>query len=82
VKEALAYAESARPGSGDSQVDALIRALKESRIAELHKAFAAAYNRRDFGQAGELLRSSLEEFPEDTRLLADRELLEKAQAGR
>jgi hypothetical protein len=75
VKEALAYADSARPGSGDSQLDALIRALKESRIAELHNAFAAAYNRRDFRQAGVLIRAALEEFPDDPRLLADRDLI-------
>jgi hypothetical protein len=79
VREALAYAESARSGSGDPQLDALIKSLKENRIVELHNAFAAAYNRRDFAQARELIRSALEEFPEDTRLLADRDLLEKAQ---
>jgi tetratricopeptide (TPR) repeat protein len=80
VKEALACAESARDAyGGDSQLDALIRSLKEGRVAELHNGFAAAYNRRDFEKAGELIRAALEEFPEDTRLLTDRDLLEKAR---
>jgi hypothetical protein len=80
VKEALVYAESARDAyGGDSQLDAQIRALRESRIAELHNGFAAAYNRRDFETAGELIRAALEEFPEDPRLLTDRDLLEKAR---
>jgi hypothetical protein len=57
----------------------MIKALKESRVAELHNAFAAAYNRRDLEQAGRLIRSALQEFPADTRLLADRDLLEKEQ---
>jgi hypothetical protein len=82
IREALTYAESARPGSGDPQLEALIKSLKESRVAELHNAFAAAYNSRDFEQAGGLIRSALEEFPEDTRLLADRDLLEKARPRR
>jgi hypothetical protein len=78
VKEALAYAESARDAyGGDSQLDAQIRALRDGRIAELHNGFAAAYNRRDFEKARELIRAALEEFPENTRLLADRDLLEK-----
>jgi hypothetical protein len=80
VREALAYAESARPESGDPQLDALIKSLKESRVAELHNGFAALYNGQDFEQAGGLIREALEEFPENARLLADRELLEKAQA--
>jgi tetratricopeptide (TPR) repeat protein len=80
VKDALAYAESARDAyGGDSRLDAQIRAVRDSRIAELHNGFAAAYNRRDFEKAGELIRAALEEFPEDTRLLTDRDLLEKAR---
>jgi tetratricopeptide (TPR) repeat protein len=75
VKEAIAYAESARADyGGDSQLDAQIRSLRDSRLAELHNAFAAAYNRRDFEQAGELIEAALEEFPENPRLLADRDL--------
>jgi hypothetical protein len=80
AKEAIAYAESARDAyGGDSQLDAQIRALRENRVAELHNGFAAAYNRRDFEKAGELIRVALEEFPENTRLLTDRDLLEKAR---
>jgi hypothetical protein len=80
IREALAYAESAREEYGDdSQLNAQIRALRDSRIAELHNGFAAVYNRRDFEKAGELIRAALEEFPENPRLLADRELLEKAR---
>jgi hypothetical protein len=80
IKEALAYAESARAAyGGGSQLDAQIRALREGRIAELHNGFAAAYNRRDFEKAGELIFAALEEFPEDPRLLADKDLLEKAR---
>jgi hypothetical protein len=80
VKEALAYAESARDAyGGEPQLDAQIKALREGRIAELHNSFAAAYNRRDFEKAGELIRAALEEFPEDPRLLTDRDLLEKAR---
>jgi hypothetical protein len=80
IKEALAYAESARDAyGGDSRMDAQIRALRDGRVAELHNGFAAAYNRRDFEKAGELIRAALEEFPEDTRLLTDRDLLEKTR---
>ncbi|MDR1319422.1 MAG: hypothetical protein LBJ90_07335, partial [Treponema sp.] len=74
------YAESAREKYGDdSQLNAQIRALRNNRVAELHNGFAAVYNRQDFEKAGELIRAALEEFPEDARLLADRELLEKAR---
>jgi hypothetical protein len=80
VIEALAYAESARDVYGPMpQLDAQIKALRESRVAELHNSFAAAYNRRDFAKAGELIRSALEEFPENPQLLTDRDLLEKAR---
>jgi hypothetical protein len=81
IREALAYAEAAREEYGsDSQLNAQIRALRDSRVAELHNGFAAVYNRQDFEKAGELIRAALEEFPENPRLLADRELLEKARA--
>jgi hypothetical protein len=80
IKEAIAYAESARDAyGGDFQLDVKIRALRDSRIAELHNGFAAAFNRRDFEKAGELIHSALEEFPENTRLLTDRDLLEKTR---
>jgi hypothetical protein len=83
VREALTYAESAREKyGGDSQLDAQIRVLRDSRAAELHNGFAAVYNRQDFEKAGELIRAALEEFPENSRLLADRELLEKARSRR
>jgi hypothetical protein len=82
IKEALAFAESVRPGSGDPQLTALIKSLRENRVVELHNAFAAAYNRQDFERAGERIRSALEEFPENTRLLADRDMLEKTLSRR
>jgi tetratricopeptide (TPR) repeat protein len=81
VREAIAYAESAREEYGnDSRLNARIRALRDSRVVELHNGFAALYNRQDFEKAGELIQAALEEFPENARLLTDRELLEKARA--
>jgi hypothetical protein len=75
AKEAIAYAEAARADyGGGSQLDAQIKALRDSRLAELHNGFAAAYNKRDLETAGELLEAALEEFPGNPRLLADRDL--------
>jgi tetratricopeptide (TPR) repeat protein len=82
-REAVAYLEAAIARYGrTAQIESAIRVYRGNRLAELHNAFAALYNRRDYEGADRHIRAALEEFPEDRQLAQDLGLVEKALRDR
>jgi tetratricopeptide (TPR) repeat protein len=76
---ALSYLEAALAKYGrDAQMESAVRVYRNNRIAELHNAFAALYNRGDYDEAARLIRAALEEFPGNRNLTQDLSLAEKA----
>jgi tetratricopeptide (TPR) repeat protein len=76
---AIRYIEAALAGYGrDAQLESAVRTYRNNRIAELHNAFAARFNRGDYDEALRFIRAALEEFPENRTLTQDRNLAEKA----
>jgi hypothetical protein len=66
----------------NAKLEEQLRAFRSNRVADLHNAFAAAYNRRSYDEALLLIRGALEEFPGNRQLTQDRDLAEKALKGR
>ncbi|MDR0720507.1 MAG: hypothetical protein LBF78_12790 [Treponema sp.] len=79
-KTAIAFIETALKEHGpDSRFDNLLKAFRANRVAELHNAFAEAYNKKNFENARALLEDALGEFPGNSQLLRDKEIADKAR---
>jgi hypothetical protein len=77
---AIAYAEDLASRYGPNRrLEDQLRVFRSNRVADLHNAFAAAYNRRDYGEARRIAAEALGEFPGNRQLLQDRDLAEKAR---
>jgi tetratricopeptide (TPR) repeat protein len=75
---AASYLEDALARYGrDNQLEGAVRTYRGNRVAELHNAFAELYNGGDYDGAIRLIRSALEEFPENRVLIQDRNLAEQ-----
>jgi hypothetical protein len=76
---AMVYTESAIAKYGrNTPLEDALRVHRQNRVADLHNNFATLYNRRDFESAHQLIRSALEEFPNNRQLESDRSLVEQA----
>ncbi|GHV72825.1 hypothetical protein AGMMS49940_01270 [Spirochaetia bacterium] len=79
AREAISYTEAAIARYGrDSQLEKAVSVYRNNRLAELHNAFAALYNRGDYDGAGRFIRTALEEFPGNRNLTQDLNLVERA----
>jgi tetratricopeptide (TPR) repeat protein len=77
-RAAIDFLEGQGERRGERRLEEQLRVFRANRTAELHNAFAAAYNRRDYTQAQRIITEALEEFPGSPQLLRDRELAEQA----
>lgn len=77
-RAAIAFTAGAAAEYRDRRLEEQLKAFTANRIAELHNSFAAAYNRKDFENAQNIIRAALEEFPGNSRFLRDMELVERA----
>ncbi|AEF80115.1 hypothetical protein [Leadbettera azotonutricia] len=76
--EAIVFAEEAQAAYGaDPRMDEHLRAYRTNRVADLHNAFADAYNGRDIEKARTIIRDALNEFPGNRQLIQDRELVDR-----
>jgi tetratricopeptide (TPR) repeat protein len=76
--EAIAFTEDARAAYGpDPRMDEHLRAFRTNRVADLHNAFADAYNGRDMEKARAIIQDALLEFPENRQLLQDKDLADR-----
>jgi tetratricopeptide (TPR) repeat protein len=76
---AIAYTEDAiRRYGRSSRLDNALRVYSANRVAELHNNFADLYNSKRYDEAFRLIRTALEEYPNDRRLREDLRLAERA----
>jgi hypothetical protein len=79
-KIAIVFTEAALKEHGpDSRFDNLLKAFRANRVAELHNAFADAYNKKNFEKARALIEDALGEFPGNSQLLRDKEMADKTR---
>lgn len=62
----------------DRKLEDARRAYRSNRIADLHNAFAAAYNSKRYAEAREAARKALAEFPEESRFRSALDAAERA----
>ena len=75
---AIDYIESVIAVFGSNrELEQSLRTYKNNRAADFHNRFGAALNKKHFDEAERILNEALAEFPADSRLLADREILNK-----
>jgi hypothetical protein len=75
---AIAFTEAAAAQYGpDPRMDGHLRAYRTNRVADLHNAFADAYNKRDIEKAKAIIGDALIEFPGNRQLLQDRDLADR-----
>jgi tetratricopeptide (TPR) repeat protein len=73
---AIAYLEKALVQYGpDPRLERSLKNYRSNLAAEYHNRFAAAYNKRNFDEAGRILDEGLAVFPDDRQLLSDRRIL-------
>jgi tetratricopeptide (TPR) repeat protein len=63
----------------EPRLQANLKTLRNKRVAELHNNFAAAYNKRNYAEARNIIEKALEEYPDNPRLLSDAETVRKAE---
>jgi tetratricopeptide (TPR) repeat protein len=72
---AIAFIEAAAADRGpDPRFDEYLRVFRSNRVADLHNAFADAYNKKDIEKARTIITEALKEFPEIRQLLSDKQL--------
>jgi tetratricopeptide (TPR) repeat protein len=77
--EAIAYTEEAIANYGNSpSLQNALRVFRANQVAILHNTFADLYNQGDYEGARRIIRTALEEFPNDRRLTADFNLVNQA----
>jgi hypothetical protein len=75
---AIDYIEKAITRFGSSrELEQTLRNYQTNRAADFHNRFAAAYNRRNYEEAAQIIHDGLAEFPANRQLLSDRDVLEK-----
>jgi tetratricopeptide (TPR) repeat protein len=74
LRAAIGFIEDAIARYGpEPRLESNLKALHSNRVAELHNSFAAAYNKRNYAEAREIIEKALEEYPGDRQLLRDAE---------
>jgi hypothetical protein len=80
---AMTYIEGALKHYGPNpRLEQSLRNYQSNLAAEYHNRFAAAWNRRNYGEAEKILSEGLAIFPGNRQLLADRAVVERADQGR
>ena len=75
---AINYIETAIARFGSNrELERALQTYRNNRAADFHNRFAAAWNRKNFDEAERILNAGLAEFPNDRRLLDNRELVRK-----
>lgn len=68
------FIENAIASFGSSrELEQALQSYRNNRATDFHNRFAAAWNRRNFDEAERILNEGLAEFPNDRRLLANRD---------
>jgi hypothetical protein len=62
----------------DPRFNEHLRVFRTNRVADLHNAFAEAYNKKDIENARTIITEALEEFPGNRQLLSDKQLADRA----
>jgi tetratricopeptide (TPR) repeat protein len=76
---AVAWLEDALKQYGPSpRLDRSLENYRANLAADYHNRFAAAWNQRNYGEAGKILKEGLGLFPGNRQLLADQAVVEKA----
>ena len=74
---AINFIENAVSRFGSNQeLERALQTFRNNRAIDFHNNFAAAWNRRNFEEAGRILNEGLAEFPANRQLLLNREMLE------
>jgi tetratricopeptide (TPR) repeat protein len=74
---AISFTETAEADYGpDPRFNEHLRVFRTNRVADLHNAFADAYNKKDIEKARTIIAGALEEFPGNRQLLSDKQLME------
>ncbi|MDR1837051.1 MAG: hypothetical protein LBQ89_05270 [Treponema sp.] len=77
-RAAIGYIENALSRFGaDSELERSLRTYRSNLAADYHNRFAAEWNRRNYDEAERILNEGLAEFPGDSRLLSDRETVNR-----
>jgi hypothetical protein len=77
-RAAITYIENAIARFGaDRELEQAMRTYRGNLAADYHNRFAAAWNKKNFDEAERILSEGLAEIPDDRRLLADRETINK-----
>ncbi|GHT68583.1 hypothetical protein FACS1894110_16460 [Spirochaetia bacterium] len=75
----IAWLESSITRYGaDSRLEQEIRTFKSNRAVDFHNRFAAAFNKKNYDEATQILREGLAEFPDNRQLQNDRNTVERA----
>ena len=59
------------------ELEQALQTYRDNIATDYHNRFAAEWNKKNFGEAERVLNEGLAEFPNDRRLLADRETVNK-----
>ena len=75
---AITYIENAITRFGSNrELEQALQNYMSNRAADFHNRFAAEWNRRNYDEARRILDEGLEEFPNDRRLLSNREMISR-----
>jgi len=75
---AINYLKAALDRYGpNSAVEQTLRSYQSNRAADFHNRFAAAWNKKNYDEAKRILDDGLAEFPNDRRLLADKDMINR-----
>jgi tetratricopeptide (TPR) repeat protein len=72
LREAVSFLEDViRQYGRNSRLDEALQVFRSNRVAEVHNQFARLFNQGAYDEALEVLRSGLEEFPNNRQLQTD-----------
>jgi hypothetical protein len=62
----------------EPRLEQAIQNFRSTRVVDFHNRFAAAFNRKNYDEANQILREGLAEFPDNRQLQNDRSTVERA----
>jgi tetratricopeptide (TPR) repeat protein len=79
-RTAIEYLEDAIERFGaNRELEQTLRNYRTNLAADFHNRFAAEWNRRNYEEAERILNEGLAEFPNDRRLLANRDIVNRSR---